>query len=230
MNVPRRPSHRVAMVAAVATAVLVVTGCGGNSSKSGGSPSTTTTQASPTASPSASAPAGQHNQADVTFAQGMIPHHRQAIVMADMAEQHASSSDVKALAQKIKKAQTPEIETMTTWLKSWGEAVPQGMGGMGHGNASATPGMDMGMGMGMMSDHDMDQLKGATGNAFDTMFLTMMIKHHEGAVEMANTEKQQGAYGPAKEMAGNIVTSQTAEITQMRKMLGTASPSATATP
>ncbi|MDT0453403.1 DUF305 domain-containing protein [Streptomyces hesseae] len=224
MSIRRCPSHRVAMLAAVATAALVVTGCGGDGSKGGGSPSTSVTKAGPTASASASVPAGQHNQADVAFAQGMIPHHRQAIVMADMAQEHASSSDVKALAQKIKKAQTPEIETMTTWLKSWGEQVPQGMGGMGHGNASATPGM------GMMSDHDMDQLKGATGNAFDTMFLTMMIKHHEGAVDMANTEKRQGAYGPAKEMAGSIVTSQTAEIARMRKMLGTGSPSATATP
>jgi uncharacterized protein (DUF305 family) len=56
----------------------------------------------------------------------------------------------------------------------------------------------------------------------------MMIAHHEGAIQMANTEKQQGAYGPAKELAGSIVTSQTAEIAQMRTMLGTSSPSPTA--
>ncbi|MFF4739505.1 DUF305 domain-containing protein [Streptomyces sp. NPDC001262] len=222
MNSFRLLPRRAAVAAAASVAAVALAACGGNAGKGGGSPAASTAQAGS----SASASAGQHNQADVTFAQRMIPHHRQAIAMADTAAEHASSGEVKALAEKIRKAQTPEIDTMTTWLKSWGEQVPQGMGGMGdmggmgHGSPSAMPGM--------MSDHDMDQLKGASGSAFDAMFLTMMIKHHEGAVEMADTEKRQGAYGPAKEMAGTIVTGQTAEIAQMRKMLGTGSPSATA--
>ncbi|MGW1195766.1 DUF305 domain-containing protein [Streptomyces sp. NPDC002536] len=219
MNSFRPLPRRAAVAAAVSVAAVALAACGGNAGKSGGSPAGSTAQTGS----GASASAGQHNRADVAFVQGMIPHHRQAVDMADMAAEHASSAEVKALADKIKKEQALEIDTMTTWLKSWGEQVPQGasgMGGTGHGNASAMPGM--------MSNRDMDQLKGASGSAFDTMFLTMMIKHHEGAVEMANTEKQQGAYGPAKEMAGNIVTGQTAEIAQMRKMLGTGSPSATA--
>ncbi|MFI9201605.1 DUF305 domain-containing protein [Streptomyces sp. NPDC053048] len=221
MNTSRSlPRRAVTTAATVAAAALILTACGDNGGNGGGtSTSTHATSATPGASATPSVPAGPHNQADVTFAQGMIPHHRQAVVMAEMAESHASSSDVKALAEKIKKAQAPEIETMTGWLKAWGEQVPAGMGGMDHGGPSGMPGM--------MGDHEMGQLKGASGSAFDKMFLTMMITHHEGAIEMANTEKRQGAYGPAKEMADTIVTSQTAEIAQMRKMLGTSSPSPT---
>ncbi|QRX93469.1 DUF305 domain-containing protein [Streptomyces noursei] len=209
-----RPRHAT-MAAAAAVAALVLAACGGNGSKGGGSPSPTATPSGPTASASA----GQHNRADVAFAQGMIPHHRQAVVMANMAEQHASSGEVKSLAEKIRKAQQPEIDTMAGWLKAWGEQVPPGQSGTGPGSPTGMPGM--------MSDQQMDALRDTTGAAFDKMFLTMMISHHQGAIKMANTEKQQGAYGPAKEMAGNIATSQTAEIAQMRKMLGTGSPSPT---
>ncbi|WP_328690301.1 DUF305 domain-containing protein [Streptomyces phaeochromogenes] len=207
MNTTRSLPRRTALAAAAAVAALVLAACGGNSD-------TGTADTSPGTTASASAPAGKRNQADVTFAQGMIPHHRQAIAMADMAETRASSSDVKVLASQIKKAQDPEIETMSAWLTAWGEEVPQGtdgMDGMDHGDASSMPGM--------MNNQQMDDMRDASGKAFDTMFLTMMIEHHEGAVEMAQTEKTQGAYGPAKTLADDIITAQTAEITQMRKML-----------
>ncbi|ARZ66719.1 hypothetical protein SMD11_1055 [Streptomyces albireticuli] len=116
-------ARRAASATAVAvTATLVLAACGGNSNN-GGSAGTST---SATPSGSASAPAGLHNQADVTFAQGMIPHHRQAIVMSDMVQAHSSSGEVKALTERIKKAQAPEIETMTAWLRAWGEPVPRG--------------------------------------------------------------------------------------------------------
>lgn len=212
MNTARSLSRRAAVAAATVVTALVLAACGDGSS------SASTPTSTPTTSAPHSAPAGRHNRADVAFAQEMIPHHRQAIAMADMAEDRASSSKVKAFARKVRKEQKPEIQTMTTWLKAWGERVPRGMEGMGR-NASAMPGM--------MSDHDMDRLKGASGDAFDTMFLTMMIKHHQGAIAMAKTEQRRGAYGPAKKMAADIVTTQTAEITQMRTMLGTGSPAAT---
>lgn len=145
----------------------------------------------------------------------MIPHHRQAIVMSDMAQSHGASDAVKALAERIKKAQQPEIDAMAGWLRAWGEKVPAGMGGMdgmGHGDDdSALPGM--------MDDEDLNRIGSARGNAFDTMFLIHMIEHHEGAIDMAETEQRQGLYGPAKTLADDIITSQTAEITQMREML-----------
>ncbi|WP_421111142.1 DUF305 domain-containing protein [Streptomyces sp. NEAU-S77] len=155
----------------------------------------------------------KHNQADVTFAQTMILHHRQAIGMAEMARTRASSSDVKTLAVKVKKEQAPEIRTMVGWLNAWGEKVPRGMYGMRHGHPS-----DM---AGMMNKNEMHALNRASGKSFDTMFLAMMIKHHEGAVQMARTEKKHGSYGPAKALANRIVITQTAEIAQMRKILQT---------
>ncbi|WP_329315709.1 DUF305 domain-containing protein [Streptomyces sp. NBC_01278] len=209
MNTNRSLPRRAALAATAVAAGLVLAACGSDNTTNtvGAAPATTTAPA-----PSE---ADRHNQADVTFAQGMIPHHRQAILMSDMVAAHRASPDVKALAEKIKKAQAPEIETMSGWLKAWGEKVPTGvsMDGMGHRDDSGMPGM--------MDDQDMDRLGNARGNAFDTMFLTMMIEHHEGAIAMAKTEKQQGAYGPAKALADDIITSQTAEITQLRSMLKT---------
>ncbi|MFF6833304.1 DUF305 domain-containing protein [Streptomyces sp. NPDC012438] len=213
MNTTPSLARRAAVAtAATAVAALALTACGddGNSGATSAPPPAT-------ASAPATVPAGEHNQADVTFAQGMIPHHRQAILMSEMVQAHASSDEVKALAEKIKKAQEPEIATMTAWLKAWGEKVPTGMDGMDGGDHD-------GSGMpGMMDNQRMDQLRGASGTVFDTMFLTMMIQHHEGAVEMAKTEKAQGAYGPAKTLADDIITSQTAEIAQMKTMLGSKS-------
>ncbi|MEU2155902.1 DUF305 domain-containing protein [Streptomyces sp. NPDC019396] len=207
MNTNRSLPRRAALAATAVAVGLVLAACGSDDSTNtaGTTPATTTAPAV--------SEADRHNQADVAFAQGMIPHHRQAVLMSDMVAARSASADVKALADKIKRAQVPEIETMSGWLKAWGEKVPTGMGmdGMYHGvDGSGIPGM--------MDDQDMNRLDKARG-AFDTMFLTMMIEHHEGAIDMAKTEKQQGAYVPAKDLADAIITSQTAEITQMRQML-----------
>ncbi|NBM20720.1 DUF305 domain-containing protein, partial [Streptomyces sp. GC420] len=205
MNNTRSLARRAALAAAVAVSALSLAACGGESGNS--------SDAAPTVSAEADGQ-GRHNEADVAFAQGMIPHHRQAVAMSRMAAGHTSSSEVEELARKIEKAQDPEIDTMSGWLGAWGERVPEGMDGMDeeahgmdHGDASSMPGM--------MDDRQMDELDGASGKAFDTMFLTMMIQHHEGAVEMAKTEKRQGSYGPAKSLADDIIEAQTAEITQM---------------
>jgi uncharacterized protein (DUF305 family) len=208
MSTIRSLPRRAALAAAALAAALGLAACGDDGNTSGTDTSPRTAASAPSA-----VPAGEHNQADVTFAQGMIPHHRQAIVMSEMVENHSSSNDVKALAAQIKKAQGPEITTMSSWLKAWDEKVPtgmDGMDGMDHDD-SGRPGM--------MDDRRMDDLEDASRSAFDTMFLTMMIEHHEGAIEMANTEKTEGAYGPAKMLADDIVTSQTAEIAQMKTML-----------
>jgi uncharacterized protein (DUF305 family) len=73
---------------------------------------------------------------------------------------------------------------------------------------------------GMMTAEEMTELENASGKAFDTAFMELMIKHHEGAVDMAETEQADGAHGPATRMAGEIITSQSAEIEQMNKLLG----------
>lgn len=110
------------VLALALVAALAVTGCGNAANGSG--------------SNSAS---GRFNDADVRFAQSMIPHHEQAVVMAKMAESHAASADVRDLAARIEAAQGPEIRMMSRWLRAWGEDVPAGggmggMGGMDHGS------------------------------------------------------------------------------------------------
>ncbi|MFD3788013.1 DUF305 domain-containing protein [Streptomyces cyaneofuscatus] len=193
-------------MAASAAAALALAACGGSGDSSAGHDGHS--KESPSASASASQ--GQQNAADFAFAKGMIPH-RQAIEMADLAPSRSGSAEVMTLAKQIKKAQGPEIKTLSGWLTSWGEEVPA-EGAMDHA--------EHGMGHMMMTAEEMDKLKDSSGKALDTAFMEMMIKHHEGAVTMAETEKADGSYEPATKMAAAIITSQTAEITRMNELLG----------
>lgn len=200
----RKPARRIAAVGVVAAGALALSACGSDSDgmsgmDHGGNKSS--------ASATATAEAGDFNDADVTFAQSMIPHHQQAVEMAQLADGRASDSEIKDVAAKIEKAQDPEINTMTGWLQSWGK--PTAMGDM--------PGMDMGDGM--MSDKDMKDLKAMKGTEFDKMFAQMMIDHHNGAIAMARTEKKSGKNADAKEMADGIVTGQSAEVKQLQGIL-----------
>ncbi|WSB58210.1 DUF305 domain-containing protein [Streptomyces cellulosae] len=213
MNRKRSLVRRSAVVAASGVAALVLAACGGDRNDTGAA-GHGGHQATDSASAASSAPAsqGQHNAADVSFAKGMIPHHRQAVEMADLAPDRARSAEVKKLAAEIEKAQAPEIEKLSGWLTSWGETVPA-EGAMEHSTHGG--GME-----GMMSAEEMTALENASGEAFDTSFMEMMIKHHEGAVEMAKTEQSDGAHAPARKMAADIIASQSAEIEQMKKLLG----------
>ena len=148
-----------------------------------------------------------HNEADVEFAQAMIPHHEQAVEMAQLAATRAQSSEVKELASQIEAAQDPEIQTMTGWLEDWGESVDGG-GGMDHGG-----------GDGMMGDDQMSSLEGATGAEFDRMFLEQMTEHHEGAIAMAETELDEGRFQDALEMAQTIRDTQRQEVQTMETLL-----------
>lgn len=208
MSSIRTLKRRAALVAVTTAAGLVLAACGGDGDAGHGS------HGSPSASTGSTAAArdAAHNPQDVAFAQGMIPHHRQALDMARLAADRAGSAEVRDLAGRIEKAQDPEIRTMSGWLGAWGEEVPQEMPGMGHSAHSGMPGM--------MSEEDMAELEKASGKEFDTMFLTMMVDHHEGAVDMATTEKTKGRYGPATKLADTIATAQTAEIAEMNKLLG----------
>lgn len=163
---------------------------------------------------STSQAAEQPNDADVTFAQGMIPHHEQAVEMAQMATEQAEGAEVEQLAEDIEAAQGPEIEQLATWLEQWGEDAPSGEmdhGDMGHGDESPMSGM--------MTREDMTALGEASGGRFDQMWLEMMIEHHMGAVEMAETQAADGEHPGAIEMADRIIETQRAEISQMQRLL-----------
>ncbi|KAB8182146.1 DUF305 domain-containing protein [Microbispora catharanthi] len=200
---------RLAIPMALLGAGLLVSACGSTDSATHDMSSMSSMSGTPTESPApATSAAADHNDADVMFAQMMIPHHRQALEMAKLAEERAASSQVKELAKQIEAAQDPEIKTMTGWLESWGVQAP---------GEDAMP-MDHGM-PGMMSEEDMKKLEGLKGAAFDKAFLQMMIQHHEGAVSMAKEEVAGGAYEPAKQMAESVISSQSAEISRMKKLL-----------
>lgn len=220
MRNTRSLTRRTVLAAVSVTAAFTLAACGtdGGDGSSSAASSPASSSASSSSAGAADA-AGAHNGQDVSFAQGMIPHHRQALDMAKLAAGRAASAQVKDLASRIEKAQDPEIKTMSGWLTSWGEKVPAAsdsmagsMPGMDHSGGSAMPGM--------MGASDMDELAKASGKDFDAMFLAMMVRHHQGAVDMAAVEKSKGAYGPAKSMAGSVVTAQTAEIAEMKKLLG----------
>ena len=201
-------SMRYAVAAAVAATATLLTACSdgdaANHSMGAGSPSSSTAG-------SAGTPAsGPHNQADVDFATGMVPHHGQALVMADMALRHGGSAEFVALATAIKQAQKPEIDQMGGWLAGWGQPRPHSTV-MHHGGSNS---------MGMMSDEDMARLEQSTGGTFEEMWLEGMITHHQGAVNMSKTHLDQGSNPEAKALAQRIVDAQTTEIATMRAMLG----------
>jgi uncharacterized protein (DUF305 family) len=201
----RTSTTLVAAAAAALTLGAALGGCG-------------TTATSPSASPTSSAPVTQaHNQADIAFAQGMIPHHAQAIAMSKLASQRAGSSQVKDLAARIQAAQQPEIAQMSGWLRAWNAPVPSAdspMGGMGQMHNGASGAMP-----GMMSSDQMQQLAQSTGIAFDRMFLQKMIAHHRGAVTMARTELGEGQNPDARQLAQRIIDTQQREITEMQSLL-----------
>ena len=204
----------VLFAAVSAAAILTLAACGSGTSAPGDSSSAMPSGMSmpATSAPAGSAASGPHNSADADFATNMIPHHQQAIDMADLALTKSANADVKRFATRIKAAQSPEINAMTGWLTAWKVPVPTTS--MDH----AMPGMAM---PGQMSDADMAALRRATGAAFDKMWLELMIKHHDGAIDMAKTELSEGQNASAKSLAQSIIAGQSAEIAQFRKLLPT---------
>jgi uncharacterized protein (DUF305 family) len=169
------------------------------------------------AMPSSSAPAtsaaasAEFNDADTMFAQMMIPHHAQAVTMSDMIlDKEGIPAPVTDLATKIKAAQGPEIEKMTGWLESWGQPTEAPTGA--HSGHSMS---------GMMGEEDMAKLEAAQGTEAAKLFLTQMIAHHEGAVEMAKTETTDGKNADAVQLSKDIVSDQEAEIQEMKDLLAT---------
>jgi uncharacterized protein (DUF305 family) len=203
----RTTARLTGLAGALVAGTLLLAGCADDSSDAAGHGSMMSDGSSSASSP-ASAEAG-HNDADVTFASGMIPHHESAITMAQMAQDQAADQRVKDLAARIEAAQGPEIETMSGWLADWGaaassSATDDGMGGMDHGDMG---GMDTGA------------LAGMSGAEFDRMFLTMMVEHHRSAVQMAETEAADGQNTDAIALAESIRDSQIAEIAEMQQLL-----------
>ncbi len=141
---------------------------------------------------------------EAMFLQMMIPHHQQAIVISDLAISISTNKDVLDLANQIKNAQAPEIAQMKSWLKA---------AGLGE-----DPGHSMHTMAGMLTDSEIEQLKNSTGKDFDRLFLSSMIKHHEGAIDMVgmieNSSDQK-----IKQFGEQITVSQTGEIEAMQQLI-----------
>lgn len=189
--------------ATIVAAMLALAGC--STGTDGGSMPGMNHSGPATSSTEATVVGGEHNAADTMFAQMMIPHHVQAVEMSNiMLAKTDLDAKITALATDIKAAQDPEIKKMTTWLTGWSE--PTAMSG----NHSMN---------GMMSAADLDKLKAAQGNEASKLFLTQMIAHHEGAVEMAQSEVTGGKNADAVALAKSIVASQETEIKDMKALL-----------
>jgi len=195
---------------AAATLTLALAGCGNDD---GAEPAADQTAAN----------GDVFNTADVEFATQMIPHHAQALEMVDLTVGRDLTPETAELVESIRAAQTPEVEQMTDWLTAWDQEVPATS--LDHSNAEGE-GEDMeGMeGMedmpGMMSSDEMAALADAPDAEFEQMFLEMMIEHHTGAVEMAETEQEEGQFAEAITLAEGIESGQTAEISEMETILG----------
>ncbi|WP_439030464.1 DUF305 domain-containing protein [Gordonia terrae] len=203
----RRRVRAVAGLGLAASAVLALAGCSPDEE-----PATTTTGASqPVSSVSASASA-DHNEADVEFTSTMIGHHRQAVMMAELVEGRTDNAELIALASSIEKAQNTEITEMESRLESWGVDPSETDSHGGHGGHDDMPGM--------LSSDQMTALRNSQGSAFDTLWLEGMIRHHEGAIAMADAVLTDGVDPATKALAAEVKKTQKAEIDQMKGMLG----------
>lgn len=190
-------NRAIALTAVPLAVALALTGC----AVTGGGPMPGMNPGGGTSSTDAT---GEFNAADSMFTVMMIPHHEQAVEMSDLLlGKTRVDQEVLQLAQQIKDAQAPEIELMQSWLDAWG--IPSA-GEMNHGD-------------GMMSAGDMAALEAAEGAEASRLFLEQMIVHHQGAIEMAETELTNGINPDVLDLAEAIIDAQTAEIATMQELL-----------
>lgn len=161
-----------------------------------------------------------HNDADIMFAQMMIPHHQQAVEMSEMLlAKEGIPAQVVEFAQGVIDAQGPEIDRMNAMLEAWDQQPVTNSGGMDHGKMSGMDHGEMGGMSGMMSQEDMTALEEAQGTEAARLYLEQMTAHHEGAVDMARDEVADGQNPHAITLAEQVISDQEAEIAQMKQML-----------
>lgn len=175
--------------------------------RDGSASSAAPSEASSTAA--AEAISEEHGPADVMFAQMMVPHHEQALEMSRVVlDKEGVPEDVRALAQRIEAAQAPEITRMQDMLAAWGVTDAQHMDHSGHGGMA-----------GMLTEEQLQDLRDADGPEAARLFLEGMVEHHRGAVDMAQTELEDGENPQARALAEDVIAAQEEEIAQMEDML-----------
>ncbi|GAA3673918.1 DUF305 domain-containing protein [Lentzea roselyniae] len=147
-----------------------------------------------------------HNSADVAFAQGMVPHHEQALEMSELVASRTENPHVINLAARISKAQQPEIDRMNGWLREWSAPV----------KAESHSSHDHPENHGMV---ELGNLSDLEGTEFDRQWLSLMIQHHRGAVEMARKHLSAGTDPETRKLAQDVITAQEKEIAEMESLL-----------
>ncbi|KFG01708.1 DUF305 domain-containing protein [Streptomyces europaeiscabiei] len=216
----RRTSRAPLVTASLTAAVLVLAGCdsgsasdpdGGSAKSSGpaviapGKPGEAAQTLSPEEVEKQRAEDDTPNSADFDYARMMIVHHTQALEMTELAPDHARSTQVKRIAERISAAQKPEIEAMEGWLKV-------------HDGDKRDTSHDHGTMPGMATGAQLKKLGTLDGEKFDQLFLKLMITHHEGAITMATDVKAQGNNILVEEMADDVIAQQATEISRMRDL------------
>lgn len=215
LKIERAPKRRTTLAAIALAGGLALAGCAGGGTGPGAGTADPAPGSSMMGGSSMGGPGmgGGHGSspgagmnADVMFVRMMIPHHEQAVRMSDtMLAKSGLDTPLVDLANKIKAAQGPEIEQMESWLDEWGQpSMPAGSSGQ--------------MG-GMMGQGDLDSLEAAEGDSAARLFLTQMIAHHRGAVQMAEREVANGSNQDVKDLAARMAADQKAEITVMEDLL-----------
>ncbi|RIQ20213.1 DUF305 domain-containing protein [Jiangella rhizosphaerae] len=212
--------------AAAALALLALAGCAGDDGDTGrGAPATTTTATSDTRVVAPGRPGetadviepgedieiveGGYSEIDVRFVEQMIPHHRQALTMAELAADRAQDERVLLVADRIIAGQGAEITVLENWLEQRGLPVPPAGAEHDHGLP------------GMITPLQLEQLTNTSGAEFDELFLTYMSQHHAGAIEMADAAVAGGTDQLALELATDVSVTQGVEIDRMREILDT---------
>ena len=185
----RKLSRSRLLLALVASSALMLAACGGGED--------------PTLAPPAGTEGGStsFNDADVEFLQAMIPHHEEATQMAELVADRTERDELRAFADKIIADQSTEIDEMKSMLSAAG--------------AEDAPAHDMDAMGGQMDESEMAELEESTGQDFDVMFIDMMTRHHEGAIDMAEQVMDEGENAQVADLANRIIDAQQAEIQQM---------------
>lgn len=148
------------------------------------------------------------NDADVAFAEAMVPHHAEAIAMVTLTQGRDLDPAVRRLAEAVREEQAPEVETMVDWLTAWDQEVPETS--LDHANADHH---------GEGTD-DLADLAAAPDAEFQQRWLAMMVEHHEATLDMARAEQESGENADAVALARSIAVSQQAQVEQMAALLG----------
>ena len=196
---------------------LALAGCGTSGAQEGAgtdaetaAPAASASAATSTGAASGEPIAAEHNDADVMFAQMMLPHHEQAVQMSEiLLGKDLVPEDVRDLAERVRDTQAPEMEQMRAMLTAWEAPATPEASAAEHG----------GHGSGMVDEQGMNWLREAEeGPEAAELYLEQMTAHHEGAIEMARNQVEDGTNPQALELAREIVEAQEAEIAEMDTM------------